>query len=56
VDRTLALAAKSAGDAYGLTTFNIRLITVAFGVATIWLALLCASDSARIGAFVGRRP
>jgi len=31
---------KAAGDAYGLTTFNVRLITAAFGVATIWLALL----------------
>ena len=31
---------KAAGDAYGLTTFNVRLVTAAFGVAPIWLALL----------------
>lgn len=41
---------KSAGDAYGLTTFNIRLITVAFGVATIWLALLLRKRLSAIGA------
>ena len=34
------LGGKDFGAAYGLTTFNIRLITAAFGVATIWLALL----------------
>ncbi|HSP62002.1 MAG TPA: flippase activity-associated protein Agl23, partial [Pyrinomonadaceae bacterium] len=41
---------KSAGDAYGLTTFNIRFITVAFGVATIWLALLLRKRLGAIGA------
>src|SRR5258708_8872757 len=31
---------KSFGDNYGLTTFNIRLGTAAFGIGTIWLLLL----------------
>ena len=34
------LGGKDFGAAHGLTTFNIRLVTAAFGVATIWLALL----------------
>jgi len=33
------LGGKDFGNAHGLTTFNIRLVTAAFGVATIWLAL-----------------
>ena len=41
---------KAAGDAYGLTTFNIRLVTVAFGVATIWLALTLRKRIGAIGA------
>lgn len=41
---------KAAGDAYGLTTFNIRLVTAAFGVATIWLALLLRKRLGAIGA------
>lgn len=41
---------KAAGDTYGLTTFNIRLITVAFGVATIWLALTLRKRIGAIGA------
>jgi uncharacterized protein (TIGR03663 family) len=41
---------KSAGDAYGLTTFNIRLVTAAFGVATIWLALLLRKRLGTVGA------
>src|SRR5262249_35130287 len=41
---------KSAGDAYGLTTFNIRFVTAAFGVATIWLALLLRKRLGTIGA------
>ena len=41
---------KAAGDNYGLTTFNIRLVTVAFGVATIWLALLLRKRIGKIGA------
>ncbi|HSQ23530.1 MAG TPA: flippase activity-associated protein Agl23, partial [Pyrinomonadaceae bacterium] len=41
---------KSAGDAYGLTTFNIRLVTVIFGVATIWLALTLRQRIGTIGA------
>ncbi len=41
---------KSAGDTYGLTTFNVRLVTAAFGVATIWLALLLRKRLGAIGA------
>ena len=41
---------KAAGDTYGLTTFNIRLVTVAFGVATIWLALMLRKRIGEIGA------
>ena len=41
---------KSAGDAYGLTTFNIRFVTAAFGIATIWLALLLRKRLGTIGA------
>ena len=41
---------KAAGDRYGLTTFNIRLVTVAFGIATIWLALLLRKRIGEIGA------
>ncbi|HEU5236694.1 MAG TPA: flippase activity-associated protein Agl23, partial [Pyrinomonadaceae bacterium] len=41
---------KAAGDTYGLTTFNIRLVTVAFGVATIWLALTLRKRIGAIGA------
>src|SRR5438128_10346137 len=41
---------KAAGDTYGLTTFNTRLVTVVFGVATIWLALLLRKRIGEIGA------
>ena len=41
---------KAAGDTYGLTTFNIRLVTVVFSVATIWLALLLRKRIGEIGA------
>ena len=34
------LFGASARDHYGLTTFNIRLVTVLFGLATIWLVLM----------------
>ena len=40
----------SARDAYGLTTFNIRFVTAAFGVATIGLALLLRKRLGAIGA------
>jgi len=40
---------KAAGDAYGLTTFNIRFITAAFGIATIWLVLLLRKRLGTIG-------
>ena len=44
------MAAKERGDAYGLTTFNIRLVTAAFGIATIGLALLLRKRLGAIGA------
>src|SRR5437660_3072163 len=34
------LFGASAQNRYGLTTFNIRLVTALFGLATIWLVLL----------------
>ncbi len=37
-------------DAYGLTTFNIRFVTAAFGVATIGLAFLLRKRLGAIGA------
>src|SRR5205807_6292999 len=37
-------------DAHGLTTFNIRLVTAAFGVGTIGLVLLLRSRLGTIGA------
>jgi uncharacterized protein (TIGR03663 family) len=40
---------KAAGDKYGLTTFNIRLVTVIFGVGTIWLVLLLRDRIGTIG-------
>ena len=44
------LGGTSARDAYGLTTFNIRLVTVAFGIATIVLALMLRKRLGSIGA------
>jgi uncharacterized protein (TIGR03663 family) len=41
---------KAAGDKYGLTTFNIRLTTVIFGVGTIWLALCLRKRLGSVGA------
>ncbi len=41
---------KVTGDKYGLTTFNIRLVTVVFGIATIWLALMLRKRIGTIGA------
>ena len=41
---------KVAGDKYGLTTFNIRLTTVIFGIGTIWLALCLRKRLGSIGA------
>ena len=38
------------GDSYGLTTFNIRLITSAFGIGTIGLVLLLRKRLGSIGA------
>src|SRR6266478_3579576 len=40
---------KAFGDNYGLTTFNIRLVTAAFGVGTIWLVLLLRKRLGTIG-------
>jgi uncharacterized protein (TIGR03663 family) len=41
---------KVAGDKYGLTTFNIRLVTVLFGIGTVWLALCLRKRIGTIGA------
>ena len=41
---------KAAGDKYGLTTFNIRLTTVVFGIGTVWLALCLRKRLGEIGA------
>lgn len=41
---------KAFADNYGLTTFNIRLVTAAFGVGTIWLVLLLRKRLGTIGA------
>ena len=41
---------KAAGDNYGLTTFNIRLVTALFGIATILLALMLRKRLGAIGA------
>ena len=47
------LGGKDFGAAYGLTTFNIRLITAAFGVATIWLTLLLRKRLGTMAALSG---
>ncbi|MDX6443574.1 MAG: hypothetical protein QOH71_648 [Blastocatellia bacterium] len=41
---------KAFGENYGLTTFNIRFVTAAFGIGTIWLALLLRKRIGMIGA------
>jgi uncharacterized protein (TIGR03663 family) len=41
---------KAFGDNYGLTTFNMRLVTAAFGIGTIGLALLLRKRIGTIGA------
>jgi uncharacterized protein (TIGR03663 family) len=41
---------KVFGENYGLTTFNIRFVTAAFGIGTIWLALLLRKRIGTIGA------
>ena len=47
---TRFLGGKSFSEAHGLTTFNIRFVTAAFGVATIGLALLLRKRLGTIGA------
>jgi uncharacterized protein (TIGR03663 family) len=44
------LGGTSARDAHGLTTFNIRLVPVAFGVGTIVLALMLRKRLGSVGA------
>jgi len=44
------LGGVTARDKYGLTTFNIRLVTVSFGIATILLALMLRKRLGGIGA------
>ena len=41
---------KTFGANYGLTTFNIRFVTAAFGIGTIWLVLLLRKRIGTIGA------
>jgi uncharacterized protein (TIGR03663 family) len=41
---------KAFADSYGLTTFNVRLVTAAFGIATIWVALLLRQRIGTLGA------
>lgn len=44
------LGGKAFGENYGLTTFNIRFVTAAFGIGTIWLALFLRKRLGTIGA------
>jgi uncharacterized protein (TIGR03663 family) len=44
------LGGKAFGENYGLTTFNIRFVTAAFGIGTIWLTLLLRKRIGTIGA------
>src|SRR5258706_3388901 len=44
------LGGKAFGENYGLTTFNIRLVTAAFGIGTIWLVLLLRKRIGSLGA------
>lgn len=44
------LGGKAFGDAHGLTTFNVRFVTAAFGIATIALALMLRKRLGTIGA------
>jgi uncharacterized protein (TIGR03663 family) len=44
------LGGKTFGDAHGLTTFNIRFVTAAFGIGTIGLVLLLRSRLGSVGA------
>ncbi|MDX6612747.1 MAG: hypothetical protein QOD75_1933 [Blastocatellia bacterium] len=47
---TRFLGGNNFGDKYGLTTFNIRLVTVLFGLGTVWLVLLLRRNIGSIGA------
>jgi uncharacterized protein (TIGR03663 family) len=47
------LVGKTFGDTYGLTTFNIRLVTALFGLGTVWLVLLLRKRIGSIGALSG---
>ena len=44
------LGGKAFAENYGLTTFNIRFVTAAFGIGTIWLVLLLRKRIGTIGA------
>lgn len=43
-------SSPAAQDAYGLTTFNVRLVPVLFGLATIWLVLTLRRHLGDVGA------
>jgi len=44
------LFGPNAQNSYGLTTFNIRLVTALFGLGTIWLVLLLRRQLGTVGA------
>jgi uncharacterized protein (TIGR03663 family) len=46
---TRFLFGTAARDTYGLTTFNIRLVTALFGLGTIWLVLLLRRRLGTVG-------
>jgi len=50
---TRFLGGKNFGDQFGLTTFNIRLVTALFGLGTVWLVLLLRKRIGSIGALSG---
>jgi uncharacterized protein (TIGR03663 family) len=47
------LFGPAVADTHGLTTFNLRLVTAVFGIATIWLVLTLRRHVGMIGALAG---
>lgn len=47
------LFGTNAQNSYGLTTFNVRLVTVLFGLGSIWLILLLRNRLGRIASLAG---
>jgi len=50
---TKFLFGQQAQNLYGLTTFNLRLVTALFGLATIWLVLLLRRQMGSIATLAG---